>query len=68
MESQILRCPEVVKLTGLSKATLYRAVHAGEFPRPVRLSKRAIGWRKESIQRWLETREPVDLSSTSPEE
>ena len=62
MESQILRCPDVVKLTGLSKATIYRMMKTGEFPAPVRLGARAVGWRTEDLQHFLDTREPVSTS------
>ena len=64
MESQILRCPEVMRLTGLSKATLYRAVKAGEFPKPVKLTARAVGWRRKDVEHWLASREPVALEGS----
>lgn len=57
MESQILRCPDVVRLTGLSKATVYREVKAGRFPAPIKLTSRRVGWKLTSIQRWVASRE-----------
>ena len=57
MESQILRCPDVVRLTGLSKATLYRAVKAGQFPAPIKLTTRAVGWRLADVNAWVASRE-----------
>jgi prophage regulatory protein len=29
----------------------------GDFPRPVRLGKRAVGWRESDLQDWLASRE-----------
>ena len=57
MEARILRLREVSLLTRLSKATIYRLLRSGAFPRPIRLSERAVGWRTEEIDEWLASRE-----------
>ena len=54
MEARIIRLPEVVARTGLSQATIYRAIQAGTFPRSVKLGKRARGWRSEDVQQWID--------------
>lgn len=59
----IIRMPELTRLTGLSKATIYRMVAEGTFPRPVQLSKQAVGWRASAIQRWNEGLEEVPLGA-----
>ena len=53
MEPRILRLREVQQQTRLSKATIYRLLRSGAFPRPIRLSERAVGWRTEEIDEWL---------------
>lgn len=53
----ILRRPAVEIRTGLSRSSLYAMMQRGEFPRPIRLGRRAVGWRLSDIERWLETRE-----------
>ena len=40
----------------LSRTSLWRMVKAGDFPAPIRLSARAVGWRVGDVQRWLESR------------
>ena len=53
----ILRTPAVLALIGLSRTTLWRGVRSGDFPAPVRLGgkgSRAVGWRREDVERWLE--------------
>jgi len=48
----------VLELIGLSRTSLWRRVRAGEFPAPVRLGgagSRAVAWRREDVERWLET-------------
>lgn len=57
MAEHILRRPEVESRTGLSRSTIYAWVQAGEFPRPVALGARLVGWRETDVQGWLEARE-----------
>ena len=60
-EQRILRCVEVTWRTSLSKASVYRLLHAGDFPQPVRLGQRAVGWRAEEIDEWLASRERAGI-------
>jgi len=57
MDSRVLRRPEVELLVGLSRSTLYAMMAEGRFPKPVRLGRRAVGWREADLRRWLESRE-----------
>ena len=43
-EPTLLRRPQVQQRTGLSRTTLYEYIKDGEFPAPVRLGARAVGW------------------------
>ncbi|WP_288939240.1 AlpA family transcriptional regulator [uncultured Roseovarius sp.] len=56
MTDAILRRPDVERITGLSRSTLYAMMAEGEFPKPIRLGKRAVGWREADIAAWLESR------------
>lgn len=40
-------------MLGISRATIYRLMHEGNFPRPIKLGRRAVGWRYEDIEKWL---------------
>lgn len=51
----LLRMPAVVRQTGLARSTIYRLMASNEFPRPVRLARRAVGWRRADIDRWSES-------------
>lgn len=53
MTETILRRPDVEKRCGLSRSTIYQLMTEGRFPRPVRLGKRAVGWRESDIAGWL---------------
>jgi len=53
MKNQILRFPEVVKVTGLSRSSIYIYMKEGVFPKPIKIGKRAIGWLVEDIEKYL---------------
>lgn len=49
----------VVRLTGLGRSTIYRLIAEHKFPRPVKLGRRAIAWRRADLERWSEVRPEV---------
>lgn len=49
----ILRRKQVEARTGLSRSTLYAYIGAGQFPAPVALGARAVGWVEAEIDAWL---------------
>lgn len=55
----LLRLPDVQRLTGLSRSSIYRLEALGEFPKRVRLSERAVAWREEELVNWNEARPQV---------
>lgn len=52
----ILRLPEVIRQTGLSKSSIYRLESLGQFPARVKLSEAACGWKSEDVQGWIASR------------
>ncbi len=54
---RILRLNTVLDRTGLSRATLYRKINDGTFPKQIKLSTRCAGWRESAINSWL--RDPI---------
>jgi predicted DNA-binding transcriptional regulator AlpA len=61
----ILRTAAVIRLTGLSRTTLWRLERQGDFPERVRLGLNSVGWREEEIARWIDTRPRGLAESTS---
>ena len=55
MATAILRLPEVIARTGLSRTNVYRRIAAGTFPAPVALGPRAVGWRESDVIEWIES-------------
>ena len=54
-----LRIGAVTKLTGLGRSTIYRLMAEAKFTTPVRLSSRAIAWRRADLDRWSAERPPA---------
>ena len=56
-DDSILRPNDVLAMLGVSRSTLWRWVRAGLLPPAIKLGQRAVGWRRSTIERWLEERE-----------
>lgn len=57
MAEKHYRRTEIEEITGLSRSTIYLMMSKGEFPRPVRLTRKAVGWPESAITEWLNSRE-----------
>lgn len=51
---KVLRITQVCETTGLSPASVYKAMRLGLFPRNVAISARARGWIDTDIEQWIE--------------
>ena len=54
--TRILRPPDVLARTGLSRSTIYVRVANGTFPKPVPLGARAVGWIESDVDTWIRER------------
>ncbi|EWH03227.1 helix-turn-helix transcriptional regulator [Halomonas sp. BC04] len=54
----LIRRPEVLQRCGISNTTLHRLIHAGTFPRPIRLTAngRAVAWLESEVDTWIQQR------------
>lgn len=50
---QLLNLNQIIKLTSLSKATIYRNIERGSFPCPIKISIRRVAWRESDISQWI---------------
>lgn len=57
-----VRMPEAQNRTGLSKTHIYRLIKLGLFPKPIKLSERAIAFFESDIDSWLEQRRSGSVS------
>lgn len=61
--NQVIRLPEVKRLSGLSRSTIYRLEAQGSFPSRIRISERTTGWYLHQVTSWLESRPTVSSKS-----
>ena len=52
MVKKIYRLPEVMSLTGLSRSSIYLRISVEEFPKPIKIGCRAVGWSEDSLIAW----------------
>lgn len=48
-----VRMPELQRVTGMSRAWLYREIRLGRFPRPAYRFGRAVAWSLTEVSQWL---------------
>jgi prophage regulatory protein len=53
---RIIRLPEVIKRTGLPRASIYQQMAMGSFPKPIAISLRSRGWIESEVKDWIEER------------
>ncbi|MBI1888011.1 MAG: AlpA family phage regulatory protein [Nitrosomonadales bacterium] len=49
----------VEKLSGLSRATIYRMIKSGKFPRPLSTGAGAVRWRQSDVIAWQRSLNPT---------
>ena len=55
MIKRMYRLPEVMTITGLSRSSIYLRMSTNEFPKPIKIGRRAVGWTEDSIITWQST-------------
>jgi prophage regulatory protein len=53
---RFIRLPELMQVIGLGKTTIYSLIKEGEFPRPVPIGGRAVGWVENEVIQWANDR------------
>ena len=65
-QKRLIRLPEVLSRTGYGRASIYRKMEDGSFPRSVKLGgppkdpeafdSRAVAWIEDEVDQWIESR------------
>lgn len=50
---RLIKLKEVIHITGLARATIYKYMKEGKFPLSVSLGERAVAWVEEEINDWI---------------
>lgn len=53
VQLRVIRRPEVEFRVGLARSTIYELIKKGNFPAPVQLGARAVGWIESEVEAWL---------------
>ena len=53
MAPDLLRRSELEKTLQISRSSIYAMMSEGTFPKPIKLGRRAVGWRSSDIEKWL---------------
>jgi len=52
-QTVLVRFRDLRTMIPLSRTSIWRHVTAGTFPKPLRLSKNAIAWRRDELCAWI---------------
>ena len=52
----IWRLPVVMARTGLARSSVYHKMSIGEFPEPINLGVRSVGWIADEVEEWIQDR------------
>ena len=56
MSQRIIRLPEVIQKTGLSRSSIYLRMSKQEFPKSISIGDRAVGCIEDDINNWVDAR------------
>ena len=53
MDVRVLRVQEVAKKLGVCRATVYTLLRETDFPKPIKLGGKAVGWVESRVDEWI---------------
>lgn len=59
----LLRRPDVERITGLSRSSIYAMMKIGEFPQSIPLTGRIVAWLQSEILEWVQSR--IEIRKTN---
>jgi prophage regulatory protein len=51
--NNIIRLPQTIEKTGLSRSTIYALISRNEFPTKIKLSPRTMGFLESEVDAWI---------------
>jgi prophage regulatory protein len=55
-QTSFIRRSQVETRTGLARSTIYKLISEGKFPKPIKITDRAVAWLSDEIDKWIEVR------------
>jgi prophage regulatory protein len=65
--NRLLRLPQVLERTGLSRSMVYLLESQGRFPGRVKVGVRAVAWPEDEVQTWIDTKKASRRVTTDEE-
>lgn len=62
---RVMRRPDVIARTGLSRTTIFNLEKAGDFPAHFMLTPRCAVWDEDEVEAWLDSRRQAPISSAT---
>ena len=50
---RFLRLKDVIRITSLSRSTIYRYVASGMFPKQIQIAPKIVVWIESDVQKWM---------------
>lgn len=66
MSERVMKLPAVKNRTGSSRSSIYEAISRGDFPKPIKLGPRAVGWIESEIDQWVSERMAARSGEVEP--
>ena len=57
--TRLLRLQDVIAAIGMKRSWILQKTKEGEFPKPIKLGERAVGWYASDIDAWIKSRPVV---------
>jgi prophage regulatory protein len=67
MSHQVLRIFEVSDRTGLPRSSIYSKIRTGDFPRPIQLGARSVGWLESDVNQWVDDQISISIRDQKDE-
>ncbi len=52
-DARLMTRRQVERRVGLGRSAIYKRLRANTFPKPVKISRKAVRWQSEEIERWI---------------
>ena len=52
--ARLIRLPELCRITGLSRSSVYSLIQDGTFPKQIKLTLRCSAWVMSEVENWIE--------------
>lgn len=66
MAATLIRPREAMRRCGIGRSTMWKMIKDGDFPKPVRITRRTVGFVEAEINDWVQQRIAASRGDTIP--